>query len=291
VRGRCTLLLAALLSAGGAAASDPADGDAAQALRHTQRALATTLRQIDLQLPLWLESQELEGELSGDVHALLPYPFAALRASLTQAAQWCELLMLQINIKHCEPAPEVLALHFGPRYALPLASTLRLNLDYQVPSDSPQYLRIEMKAANGPLGTRRYRILLEAVPSEGGQSFVHFSYAYGYGLPARLAMQSYLSLGGRGKIGFSQIPARAGAPARPIGGLRAAIERNTMRHYLALGAYMDSLSAPAAARTEQRLVAWFDATERYTSQLHEMEREDYLSMKRKELRLQPQPLP
>ncbi|TDP71077.1 hypothetical protein [Roseateles toxinivorans] len=287
MRGHLALLLAALLSAGGAAASEAAGGDAAQALHRSQRTLAEALRHNDFQQPLWLESQEREGELSGDVHALLPYPFAALRASLTQAAQWCELLMLQINIKHCEPAPGVLALHFGPRYALPLASTLRLNLDYQVPSDSPDYLRIEMKAANGPLGTRQYRILLEAVPTEDGQSFVHFSYAYGYGLPARLAMQTYLSLAGRGKIGFSRAPARAGAPPRPIDGLRAAIERNTMRHYLALGAYMDSLSAPAATRTGQRLAAWFDATERYALQLHEMERDDYLSMKRKELRLQP----
>jgi len=281
------LLLAALLSVGGAAASDPAGGDAAQALHQSRRTLATALRHNDFQQPLWLESREREGELSGDVHALLPYPFAALRASLAQAAQWCELLMLQINIKHCAPAPDVLALHFGPRHALPLTSTLRLNLDYQVPSDSPHYLRIEMKAANGPLGTRQYRILLEAVPTENGQSFVHFSYAYGYGLPARLAMQAYLSLAGRGKIGFSQIPTREGVPSRPVEGLRGAIERNTMRHYLALGAYMDSLSAPAAARTEQRLAAWFDATERYALQLHELEREDYLSMKRRELRLQP----
>ncbi|MBT9502791.1 MAG: hypothetical protein IV092_16210 [Burkholderiaceae bacterium] len=113
------------------------------------------------------------------------------------------------------------------------------------------------------------------------------SYAYGYGLPARLAMQTYLSLAGRGKIGFSQTSERAGAPPRPIDGLHAAIERNTMRHYLALGAYMDSLSAPAATRNEQRLAAWFDATERYALQLHEMERDDYLSMQRKELRLQP----
>lgn len=287
MRGHRALLLAALLNAAGLAAAEPAGLDAAQALHHSRRTLAAALRHNVFQQPLSLESQEREGELSGDVHALLPYPFDVLRASLTQAAQWCELLMLQINIKHCTPAPEVLALHFGPRHALPLTSTLRLNLDYQVPSDSPHYLRIEMKAANGPLGTRHYRILLEAVPTENGESFVHFSYAYGYGLPARLAMQAYLSLAGRGKIGFSQAPPRAGAPPRPIDGLRAAIERNTMRHYLALGAYMDSLSAPAAARTEQRLTAWFDATERYALQLHELEREDYLNMKRRELRLQP----
>nr|WP_316641057.1 hypothetical protein [uncultured Roseateles sp.] len=286
---RGALLLAALLSTGHTALADPVDSDAARALHQRQRALAAAPRHDDFQLPLWLESEERDGQLSGDAHAQLPHPFALLRAALTQPDQWCEVLMLQINIKHCEPAPKVLALYFGPRYALPLASTLRLNLGYQVTSDTPDYLRIEMQAANGPLGTRHYQITLEAIPSEDGQSFVHLSYAYAYGLPARVAMQAYLSLGGRGKIGFSRSPAQAGAPAQPVQGLRGAIERNTMRHYLALGVYLDTLNLPPATRTEQRLVAWFDATERYPMQLHELERDDYLSMKRKELRLPPGP--
>ena len=64
------------------------------------------------------------------------------------------------------------------------------------------------------------------------------------------------------------------------------MERNTMRYYLAIDAYLDSLAAPAGQRVERRLRAWFDATERYPRQLREVDREAYLRMKRQELQRQ-----
>jgi len=57
------------------------------------------------------------------------------------------------------------------------------------------------------------------------------------------------------------------------------VERNTMRYYLAIDDYV---AAPAPSQLEQRLNTWFDATERYPRQLHEMEKPDYLAMKRVE---------
>jgi hypothetical protein len=59
-----------------------------------------------------------------------------------------------------------------------------------------------------------------------------------------------------------------------------------MRYYLAIDAYLDSLKAPPAQQLENRLQAWFDATERYPRQLHEVERDAYLSMKRDEVQRQ-----
>ena len=52
-----------------------------------------------------------------------------------------------------------------------------------------------------------------------------------------------------------------------------------MRNYLAIDAYLD---APGASQLETRLGAWFDATEQYARQLHEIDRGDYLAMKRHE---------
>jgi hypothetical protein len=70
------------------------------------------------------------------------------------------------------------------------------------------------------------------------------------------------------------------------------VERNTMRYYLAIEAYLGALSAPPAAQLEQRLQDWFDATERFSRQLHELEKDEYLTMKRKEvLRQQAAPTP
>ena len=55
-----------------------------------------------------------------------------------------------------------------------------------------------------------------------------------------------------------------------------------MRYYLAIEAFLGSLSAPAGARVEKSLRDWFAASERYPRQLHEMEQGEYLAMKRKE---------
>jgi hypothetical protein len=68
--------------------------------------------------------------------------------------------------------------------------------------------------------------------------------------------------------------------------MRGVAERNTMRYYLAIDAYLDSLAAPADQQVEKRLVSWFDATEKYPRQLHELTRDEYLHMKRDEVQRQ-----
>jgi hypothetical protein len=62
------------------------------------------------------------------------------------------------------------------------------------------------------------------------------------------------------------------------------MERNTMRYYLAIDAYLNSLAAPAGERVRRRLDDWFSMTEKYRRQLHEMDREEYLAMKLDETR-------
>jgi hypothetical protein len=55
-----------------------------------------------------------------------------------------------------------------------------------------------------------------------------------------------------------------------------------MRYYLAIESFLGAQSAPAAERVEKSLRDWFTAIERYPRQLHEMERGEYLAMKRME---------
>jgi hypothetical protein len=93
-------------------------------------------------------------------------------------------------------------------------------------------------------------------------------------------MQAYLATAGAGKVGFSS------SGNALIGGMRGVVERNTMRYYLAVDAYLDSAADPSTERVERRLAAWFDATEQYKRQLHEIERDAYLIMKRKEVQRQ-----
>jgi len=55
-----------------------------------------------------------------------------------------------------------------------------------------------------------------------------------------------------------------------------------MRYYLAIDAHLASLSAPADHQLEKRITTWFNSSERYARQLHEMDRAQYLEMKRGE---------
>ena len=71
-----------------------------------------------------------------------------------------------------------------------------------------------------------------------------------------------------------------------MNGVRGVVERNTMRYYLAIDAYLGAVDAPAAEQFEKRIQTWFTATERYPRQLHELERDAYLNMKRAEYKRQ-----
>jgi hypothetical protein len=95
-------------------------------------------------------------------------------------------------------------------------------------------------------------------------------------------MQAYLATIGRGKAGFTVVDKQADGRPIYIDGMRGLVERNTMRYYLAIEAYLGALSAPPQARLEQSLRDWFAASERYPRQLHELEQNEYLVMKRNE---------
>jgi hypothetical protein len=61
------------------------------------------------------------------------------------------------------------------------------------------------------------------------------------------------------------------------------MERNTMRYYLAVDAYLASLEIPEGTRVAKRLNDWYSAQASYPVQLDEdVTRADYLAMKQKE---------
>lgn len=273
------LLGVALLAQGQNAAS--------LAARHAE--LRERLADNPFHQPLYLESRQSGERLHGEVYAELAYPYLQLSPVLQDLGQWCDLLILHLNVKGCQPRTGSvgpgLTLHVGKKQEQSLASAYPFSFAYRVRA-SPNFLQVSFHAAQGPLGTSDYRILVEAMPLDGRRSFVHLSYAYDYGLQARLAMRAYLASGGRDKVGFSIVG--QGASGLPIyqGGVRGIIERNTMRYYLAIEAYMASLSAPPASRIIRRLETWHDGVERYPRQLRELERSTYLRIKQREIHRQ-----
>ena len=60
----------------------------------------------------------------------------------------------------------------------------------------------------------------------------------------------------------------------------ARLERNTMRYYLAIDAYLHTLGSPPPQRFEQSIELWFNQTEHFARQLHEVAHDDYVTMKR-----------
>jgi hypothetical protein len=71
-----------------------------------------------------------------------------------------------------------------------------------------------------------------------------------------------------------------------IRGVRGVVERNTMRYYLAIEAYLDSLTEPLSRQLDSRLRNWFASTERYPRQLADGDLGSYLEMKQGEYRRQ-----
>ena len=287
-RAAAAAILEAAAPAAATVAASPAPSPAAS-LRERYATLAGRLEHSPFRQRLYLESAESTHGLQGDIYALVDYPFATVSGALSGAASWCDVLILHLNVKYCraglrEQRP-VLAVAIGRKYDQPVADAFQLEFVYSVAAAAPDYLEVHLDAREGPIGTQDYRIAFQAVALEGGRTFLHMRYSYAYGLEGRLAMTTYLATLARGKVGFTTTGAANGTP-QLIGGARAMAERNTMRYYLAIDAYLGALATPAPQRFEQSSERWFAATEHYARQLHELDHDTYVAMKRREYQRQ-----
>ncbi len=281
--GLLAVLLLGALALGSASAQD------ASTLRARHASLGEQLAKNPFQRPLHLESTQNSGDLKGEVYAVVDQPFSVVGEALQGMDHWCDLLILHLNVKSCaftSKPTDVVSLYVGRKFDQPLEDAYRVNFSYRVAAANAEYLRVQLAADEGPMSTRDYRLVLEAVPLDATRSFIHLSYSYGYGVAARLAMQGYLATVGRDKIGFSIVSKDADGKPVYVDGVRGVVERNTMRYYLAIEAYLGASGSPAPEQQEKRLRDWFAATERHALQLHEMERGEYLDMKRRELQRQ-----
>ena len=164
-----------------------------------------------------------------------------------------------------------------------LKRVAHVDFSYSAVAMTPEYFQIKLRAENGPMGTSDYTIVLEGLEIANGKSFLHLSYSYSMNFAARLAMLAYLKTIANDKMGFTVTGTGANGQLRYIGGVRGLIERNTMRYYLAIDSYLRATTAVAeTAQLEYRLNNWFAATEQYPEQLHEMNKDEYLIMKRAE---------
>lgn len=286
-RGLVSLaLLAAALGAHAQDAPQPKPAASAAELRTTHQRMLRSLANNAFRRPLVIESTGGSGALAGDIHALMEYPFATVRAAFGSAANWCDVLILHANTKYCRAEGAGLEVQMGQKTPEPLDPGAQLAFAFRVLPGTTDYFQAELTAERGPLATRNYRIRVEAIPLPGNQTFLHLSYTYESGLAGRIAMSAYLATGGRGKVGFSNTGLTHDGRPIYVDGVLALVERNTMRYYLALDAFLGALALPAAERFEKRIDSWFSASEMYARQLHDMDRATYVDMKREEYRRQ-----
>ena len=239
--------------------------------------------------PLVLESTQSSGDLKGDVYAVVEHPFSTVQQALVSPEHWCDILILHLNVKRCKASaatPKTLSLNVGRKFDQPIEDAYELNFKYRVGASSADYLQVLLSADEGPLSTKNYRIQVEAVPIEAKRTVIHMSYAYGYGFAAKMAMQTYLATLGSAKVGFTIVDKKPDGKPVYQAGVLGLLERNTMRYYLAIDAYLSAYALPAAEQPEKRIREWYASTERYAQQLHEMDEAEYLDMKRKEMRRQ-----
>ena len=263
--------------------SDSETGSAAQ-LSAKYASLNKELRNNPFKRPLIIDSKEESDSATGEVYALVNYPINKVNNALKDPNNWCDIMILHQNTKYCKASGDSgdaeLKMLIGKKVSQELEDAHKMDLNYKLVKSEANFLAVQLDARNGPMGTKNYQVLLEAVPVNAKQTFLHFSYSYAYGLAGSVAIKAYLASAGRNKIGFSPNDEGSGY----IGGVRGMVERNTMRYYLAIDSYLGALSLPQNKQLNKRLQDWYTATERYPRQLHEISRNAYLSMKREEIR-------
>ena len=281
-----TLIAALVISATGFTHAAIGEVDSAAKLRAKYMLLKEPLRQNQFKRPLVLDSTEAQNRSKGDIYAVVDYPISAVNAGLTSPNHWCDVMLLHINTKYCRamegPAGAVLKVNIGKKTPEELSDAPQVNFNYKQTMATPEYFEIVLNAQEGPMGTSDFRILLEAVSLPNSKTFLHLTYSYAVNFAGRVAMQTYLKTVGSRKVGFTVIGKQPDGQPNYIGGVRGLIERNTMRYYLAIDSFLAAARVVPEAQFEQRIQNWFSAVERYPRQLHEVERGDYLEMKRAE---------
>jgi hypothetical protein len=270
-------------------ATQAAQAQDAAALRARHAALQSSLNSNAYNRPIHIESMHDAGDLRGDVYAVVPQGFATVGPALQGMPHWCDILMLHLDVKMCrwsQAGTDLLSVSTARKFDQPLENAATVEFGYRVIASTADYLQVQLHADKGPMGTHDYHIVLEAVALDAKTSFLHFSYAYAQGFGGRVAMEAYLATLGYKKVGFTVIDHQPNGQPVFIGNVRGLVERNCMRYFLAIEAFLSAYALPPNEQLEKRLQEWHAGTERYPVQLREMERADYLAMKRREIQRQ-----
>ena len=234
-------------------------------------------------LPFQILTDESDGLIRSSVRVeLTDVLFDEVSRALSSPADWCELVPLHLNVKACTydlsgPRPN-LRFYIGRKYFQDPEDAQLLSLEFSA-DIQPKLLTVMLEADEGPYGTSDYRFHLHAIPTDDGV-FLELALSSRLGLASSVLDVYFVTLA-RNKIGFSKV-ADSDNGYQYVAGTQGANERNVVRYLLALRVYFQTLDVPKGDRFRVRAQQWYDATEEFHEQLHEVDRADYLRAKEKE---------
>ena len=227
-----------------------------------------------------IHSAEADELLSAETTSILHHPYDTLASALDNAANWCRFMPLHFNIKACthelDGSGTLLQIYSGRKHYQKPDESYRMAYRFKTLQHGSELLQLQLSAKHGPAGTRDYRIEITARPVAEG-TLLHISSSYRPSLLSSMLSASYLATLGRDKVGFS----REGGEGY-VKGIRGVIERNVMRYHLAIDAFLAQLEMGDESGHEAMLAYWFEHNDNYPQQLHEMPKQEYLTIKRQE---------
>ena len=238
---------------------------------------------------LYIASDESDNRVKSDVYAQVGVGIAAFKSVLEDATQWCNILMLSVYTKHCQASTDaanatVISVFVGDKDYQSLEGAQVLNFKVTLVNSSDQYFDVILSAPRGPYGTSNYQMRVEGIRQGENETFVHLAYACDYSVLSKIALDAYLATMGAGKVGFTKTMASGKGLERYIGGPRGVLERNAMRYFLAVEAFVLAIRLPPDQQQEAWLNGWFSQAQRYPRQLHDFDLAAYMQVKRREYR-------
>ena len=236
-------------------------------------------------VPLSVRSEDSSDQVSAEVSGIIEHPFEAVKAALSSPASWCEFAPLHLNVKACtfqmQSHETLLTLYLGRKYYQTPEKASSQTYQFAVQTGEPSSMSVSLSASQGLFGTTAHRFQLEAAGVEG-RTVVALRSSYVPSVLTRVMTAIYLATVGRNRVGFTREDAGPAGSPRYVKGFRGLVERSAMRYYLAFETFLEFESVPSTRRFEACINAVYDMMERYPTQLHDMEKAEYLDAKRRE---------
>jgi hypothetical protein len=272
------LLLAVLAQP---AAADSAAGDLRDAYQEFRQQHGMLAPDINLSIHTRNKGSRIWTEVYGTVHG----KFTTVSQALLGSRGYCEFLPPLFNLKSCVSARvdgrDLIRFYVGSKHYTSMLRTILIVAELQRVSERPDYVHVRLASVDAASTKYGYRIDIEVVPF-GDDVLARVRTYYNPDRLTRIAVSTYLHTVGENKVGFTRVAVAGQDKTAYVGGMSGVIERNTVRAFMAMQAYLDTVDAPLAGRYSERLQRWFALTDRFRRQLHELGRREYISVKMRE---------